>query len=38
MLPERLEGFMPKTPPCLASRSLEGHVHCDFIFDGEEEL
>lgn len=29
---------MPKTPPCLAGRSLEGHVPCDFSFDGEEEL
>lgn len=31
MLPERLEGFMPKTPPCLASESLEHHVPCEVI-------
>lgn len=31
MLPERLEGFMPKTPPCLAGWSLEGHVPCEVI-------
>lgn len=38
MLPERLEGLMPKIPPCLAGESLECHIPCDFIFDGEEEL
>lgn len=31
MLPERLEGFVPETPPCLAGRSLEGHVSCEVI-------